>query len=157
MLWGFRWILEEKLAGSGGLGLMHSIDRDMSFIKSTGIRLIVTLTEERLETSPERYGLKGIHFPIADMGVPELIAAETLCHQVVTAIEGGNPCLFHCRAGLGRTGMMIVCTLVSMGHTAEKALSFVRTIHSGYVQSAAQLDFVQNYAKYVHTQGRITL
>ena len=144
---GFHWIIEGELAGSGKPGMLRPLEQDMSFLRSVGIGLVVTLTREVLKPPPGHFQMRGIHFPIVDMGIPELESTITLCQEVQHSIEMHNPVVFHCKAGLGRTGMMLACMLVLRGASAEEAIMTVRRVNSRYVQSAAQYDFVTAFAQ----------
>jgi len=58
----------------------------------------------------------------------------------------------HCLAGLGRTGTVAACLLVTRGRTAGESIAAVRAVRPGSVQSQAQADFVEAFAAY-HAGG----
>jgi atypical dual specificity phosphatase len=151
MLAEFRWILPGKLAGSARPGLLHPLEEDLRFLRRIGIGMVVTLTERPL---PDRVrepgvGLEWIHFPIPDMGVPTPRTAAGLVERAIEAISRGRPVLVHCHAGMGRTGTMLACVLVSLGSTPEQAVLEVRKRHPGYIQSACQERFIVHYSEHV--------
>jgi protein-tyrosine phosphatase len=58
----------------------------------------------------------------------------------------------HCRAGIGRTGLVVGCYLVRHGETGNEALLAIKqlrsSISSSWMQSPetdAQVDFVRNW------------
>jgi len=51
----------------------------------------------------------------------------------------------HCGAGLGRTGTVLACYLVSRGLTAEQAIGEVRLARPGAVEAVSQVAFVYAY------------
>lgn len=150
VLAGFRWILENRLAGSGRPGLLGPFEEDVAFIRRSGFGLMVTLTEQ---PSPAIEGISPLHFPIDDMGIPTPRLCEAACRTIVAAIEDGTRVLLHCRAGMGRTGLMAACVLITLGSSAEAALAEVRRINPGYIQSAAQERFVSHYERHLRSQA----
>jgi atypical dual specificity phosphatase len=122
------------------------MERDMALFAQLGIRLVVTLTEDPLDPSPEDYGFRSLHLPTPDMGAPEPAAALAVCREIALSISRGEPAVLHCKAGLGRTGTLLACTLVALGHTAEQAVAAVRRVCPLYIQSEVQEEFVARFA-----------
>ncbi len=57
-------------------------------------------------------------FPIADFGTPGDAQAFTdWVGRQAAALHAGTPMLLHCRAGIGRTGMVAICLLRALGFT----------------------------------------
>ena len=148
MLAGFRWILPGRIAGSARPGLLDELGNDLAFLRAEGVARIVTLTQRPLPPEAEDAGFELIHFPIADMGIPMPRACAELCGALVQDLEA-RPILLHCRGGLGRTGTIAACCLVSLGRDPEGALTDVRKINPNYVQSPAQVQFIRHYAKWI--------
>ena len=67
------------------------------------------------------------------------------------AIAAGRPVGVSCGAGLGRTGTMLACYLVSNGLDAEKAINEVRAKRPGSIETKAQSDAVHAYAGQLST------
>lgn len=149
MLDSFNWILPDRLAGSGLPGLMGDLDADLEWIRAAGIRHVISLTASALAEAL-RFDLVVHHFPVSDMGIPVPRKAMEICRIVLTAIERGEPVLVHCKAGLGRTGTILACCLVSLGWPAEEAVSHLRRINGYYVQTRTQETFVQHYADFLN-------
>jgi atypical dual specificity phosphatase len=158
MLTGFKWILPGRLAGAARPGMLDDLDRDLTFLKRSKIERIVSLTRLPLVTlgsvSPaELGGFEFIHFPIPDMGIPTPRACERLCRGLVADLDQ-HPTLLHCQGGLGRTGMVAACCLVTLGVGPELALRYVRGINSNYAQTVTQELFIEHYGAWLERRAR---
>ena len=153
MLCSFAWTIPNLLAGSGRPGLLNPLGDDMRFISELGIRLVVTLTEVLPPLSLELYGMRGIHFPVPDMGITVPRALEPICGDIVSSIARGEPVLVHCLAGLGRTGLLLACSLVAMGESPDRALTRVRQINRNYVQTQAQEQLIGHYSQFIEERA----
>ena len=145
MISGFRWIIDGKLAGSALPGLYGDHEKEIKFLKSCNVSHIVSLLEEEVS---DQFGddFFYYHFPIEDMKVPNALQAKKVLKQVRSWIENDQVVLFHCKAGLGRTGTMLACYMIDEGMTADEALEHVRRINPSYIQSDIQERFLRQYA-----------
>lgn len=127
--------------GDGFLAIMAcpSIEADapasIANIARLGIRMVVSLLEptearnlglenERLEVKAYEMGFKS--FPIPDMGLPASVEDFTqLTQMLFTQVNAGINTLVHCRAGIGRSGLMAAGVLLHTGMDAEKAFDYV--------------------------------
>ncbi|HXS27432.1 MAG TPA: ADP-ribosylglycohydrolase family protein [Steroidobacteraceae bacterium] len=65
-------------------------------------------------------------FPIRDHGIPAVPAHMTdILETIESALRSGRRVYVHCRAGIGRTGMVVGCLLVEHGSTGEQALELL--------------------------------
>jgi len=150
----FLWLRKGELAGSPRPGLLIELNYDLVALRRVGISVLVSLTTQPVDPVVlGQYDIKGIAFPIKDMGVPSIEATFKFCEQVGKLIEQGEAIAMHCKAGMGRTGTMLVAQLIWEGETALDALESARNIEPRWVQSETQVDFLEEFALAVANSG----
>jgi protein-tyrosine phosphatase/nicotinamidase-related amidase len=139
------WISSPRLAGSGGrIGMTllpgrkdrgRSLAEDLDVLAEADVHHILCLvTDEELEwagvpTLKEDAAARGIEvrqLPIRDQGVPSLHDADEATRWVLESVDAGEDVVLHCMGGLGRTGTLAACALVTRGASAEEAIAAVR-------------------------------
>lgn len=149
----FRWLRQGSLAGTPQPGLLVDITEDFQSLKRVGVTHLITLTEEPLDdTSCKDFNIKNIHFPIVDMEAPTLEDAGKLCATVAQLLEHNATIAYHCRAGIGRTGTMLVAQLIWEGMDDKTALKNARNIYTAWVQSDVQEEFLTKFYHWVTEQ-----
>lgn len=144
---GFRWIVPGVLAGCPQPGVVARVDYDLMLLERAGITHLITLTEEDMDQSAlRRFGLRNTHLSIFDRKVPSTSQMHMLLVRMQRLIDAGEVLAVHCKAGLGRTGLVLAAWMIRDGGlSAESALERLRKIHPGYVQSDEQLAFLHSY------------
>ena len=108
------------------------LDDSIQGLKLLGVDGMVSLLER-----PEQYelglaqqadccqahGLSYLNFPIPDRGLPITIKAVALAKQLYAEISTGKHLVIHCRAGIGRTGIIAGAVLVASGLDPQLALT----------------------------------
>jgi atypical dual specificity phosphatase len=153
----FLWLRKGQLAGTPRPGLMQDLVLDLEALKRVGVSVLVSLESEVDPIDPHEldvFGIKGMALPIKDMGSPSLDDAAALCAQIRQLIEKGESVAFHCKAGIGRTGTMLVANLIWEGVPALDALEYARKIEPRWVQSQDQVDFLERFEAFVHGAHR---
>ena len=142
----FRWLLDGRLAGMGRPGLLGQAADDVAALIDAGVILLITLTEQPPPWELLReVGLEARHLPVPDMGVPSIAGALSACDAALAAMARGAV-VFHCQAGLGRTGTLLAALLTRLGRNADQAIAEVRRSHRGYIQTEAQEQFLRRFA-----------
>jgi atypical dual specificity phosphatase len=142
--YGFSWIEKPLLAA---MARPSSLE-ELQWLRRQGIELLVSLTEEPLRRDwLDDAGLLAFNVPMEDMEAPTQEQLDR-CVSAITRATGRNMGVaVHCGAGLGRTGVVLACYLVSRGHPADNALMKVRRLRPGSIETDEQADAVAEFAR----------
>jgi|ERR1035438_3020378 hypothetical protein len=138
------WVLPGRLlAGEHPFGEDPADAQDrFAALRDAGINSFIDLTE--VGERPNYYRLlhrqaEYARFPIADTGVPK--DARQMLHiqaGIRAALAKERSIYVHCRAGIGRTGIVIGCFLVDEGMSGNAAL---KRLNALWRQSARSLSW----------------
>ncbi len=144
MIRNFSWLIEGEIAG---MAKPASSVNDFEFLREKGFEAIVSLSEIPLsEVLIEEFGFTVKHIPIRDFEAPTLEQIEDFVVFAEKVREEGKKLVVHCDAGIGRTGAMLACYLVSKGFGAEKAIEKVRIKRPGSIETANQEEVIIKFA-----------
>ena len=91
-------------------------------------------------------GIAVIRFPIADASVPvSLRDTGALVADIVGELRNERTVVVHCMGGLGRSGLIVACVLITLGASSSGAISSVRSARPGAIETAAQEEFVHGF------------
>lgn len=136
-----RFLAGEHPLSSNPDESFHRVSRLAEF----GIRHVIDLTEpfedKRFEYGQPSYDafigrvcvqrditMTRSRFPIPDFGAPDLSLMIRILNDIDLSISENLPVYVHCRAGIGRTGMVVGCYLVR--HTGMTGIAVLDTINS---------------------------
>lgn len=124
-------------------------ERALSGLAERGVRVLVNMHERAHDPRRlERHGLREIHLPVRDFAAPTPEQIERGVFAILEARTAGEAVAVHCGGGLGRTGTLLACYLVrSRGLGAEEAIGKVRASRPGSVETRAQIEAVEAYAR----------
>jgi len=108
-------------------------------LAEAGVRLVVNLHPK--EHDSERlasFGLSQLHLPVEDFTAPSQDQLQAGVAAMRGAVDAGTAVAVHGGAGLGRTGTLVACYLVSRGLSAEDAIATVRAARPGSIETPAQ-------------------
>ncbi len=133
-----------------------ALESDLLTLKNVGIDKILCLLEETesqqlgLRDQPslaEKAGIEFQRFPIPDYGVPDFLDLQVQITQILKDLENGKHLLVHCRGGVGRTGLICCCAMVTTGLNVPDAISLVTEKRGTQVpETPAQIDMIIRYA-----------
>ena len=139
-----NWLFPDRLLACaypwGPDGLAHLAER--------GIQVVVNLHERGHDPARlARLGLTEVHVPVADFTAPTPEQLASGVQAIKHALHDGQRVAVHCAAGLGRTGTLLACYLVSIGMEPDAAIARVRAARPGSVETAAQEAAVAEFAR----------
>ena len=128
------------------------LDEDLALLRKLGAEAMLTLLpggeltllqlgRDALEQACSTHGLDWRQAAIDDMDVPDRAFVEgwsAIGKWVERHLARGAAVSIHCRAGLGRTGMVAARFLVEQGVAADEAIAAIRSVRPGSIETAAQ-------------------
>jgi atypical dual specificity phosphatase len=138
----FSWLLEKRLAGVS----YPRSEQALALLQELGVRALLSVHEEALPSDLlAKYKLQAACIPVADYTAPTVEQIE----QAITIIDGflaqDFPVAVHCGAGIGRTGTILACYLVSQGYDASDAIERVRGERPGSIETSNQKAAIYEY------------
>ncbi|HHX88459.1 MAG TPA: protein phosphatase [Paracoccus sp.] len=136
-------------------GRSRDLAGDLAQLMRFGPGLVISLTgsdEMTLRGAgklPARLACAGIpwaHFPITDFGLPDAATDAgwpALSARVQAGLAKGERVFVHCKAGLGRSGMVVLRLMIEAGEAPDAALARLRACRPGTVETAAQEDWAR--------------
>ena len=154
-------IYKVKNIGSGTLSVMAKpvsgewIEDEFHGLKMLGIDVIVSLLEHDEEREVglreesnlcSKNGILFVSFPIPDRGLPDTTQARILSEKLLLEINNGKHIVIHCRAGIGRTGIISGAILKESGLDTNLALELISSSRGVQVpDTKEQENWLANY------------
>jgi protein-tyrosine phosphatase len=133
----------------------RDIEIDLDAIATWGAKLVLTLMEPaelrvlkvpHLGQEIQSRSMDWRHLPIADYSVPNEAFEQQWTMQgrkIREMLRNGDDVLVHCKGGLGRAGMIAARLLVELGMDPDEAISSVRRVRKGAIETPSQLALVR--------------
>ncbi|MGF1494002.1 MAG: cyclin-dependent kinase inhibitor 3 family protein [Microcoleaceae cyanobacterium] len=134
--------------------LAQDLDQLRSHYKTN---CLVSLIEQRelddvkiptLFSEAQARGMQTYWFPIPDMQVPVSVTEVVqVVKDILALLQQGQVVVVHCMGGLGRTGVIVSCCLVALGHEPDAAIAKVRQTREYTVETQQQEEFVAEFSQ----------
>jgi atypical dual specificity phosphatase len=138
-----KWVSSKVLCFGEKPGKWRSVQEDLEFLKTSGVRSILSLVEE--EPQLENYrsaGFDAHHVPVDDFHAPTMEQIE----DCIEYIDAHGPIYVHCYAGYGRAGTIAAAWLIKNGMSAIDAIRTIRNLRPGAIEVDVQFDALLEYA-----------
>ena len=141
----FGWVLENELGGSQGPVSLQGL----FFLYQQGVRAVIRMEERTIPADTGGYvDIVDMYEPVRDFTAPAQEQIQRMIDFInEQAVEGGRPVVVSCYAGVGRTGTVLACYLVSRGFAPSDAINEVRRLRPRSLQTPEQEAAVYEYAR----------
>ena len=132
----------------------RDLGKDLSAIIDWSADALVSLVEDHefdllkvsdFKDQAQRSPFQWFHLPIVDVSVPCEKFEREWAHagnEIRGILARGGKVVFHCRGGLGRTGLLAARLLVEFGLEPEEAIAQVRGARPGAIETKEQEQYI---------------
>ena len=140
----FGWILDNELGGAQGPAGM----RDLFYLYQQGVRAVIRMEQRTIPADSDgMLDLTDLYEPVPDFTPPGPEQIGRMLAFIDAQTGAGRPVAVTCYAGIGRTGTVLACYLVSRGAEPGDAVAEVRRLRPGSIQTPEQEAAVYQYAR----------
>lgn len=132
------------------------LTEDVAHYSTLGVSLVLSLMEisesHECGLQNEREMLSGVgiefsNFEIKDRGLPNLADFRKLIRGLYIQVSEGASLAVHCRAGIGRSGVVASCLLIEDGADPQRAIDMVSAARRVSIpDTQEQFDFIMDYS-----------
>ncbi|WP_299845308.1 protein-tyrosine phosphatase family protein [uncultured Jannaschia sp.] len=138
------------------------LEEDIQYYRSMGVDLIVSMLEHdeaiELLLNHEQIicfanGLNFVHLPTPDRGLPEKKEFMELISLIRKRLGRNEGIAVHCRAGIGRSGILVCSVLAGFVGSVTKSIEIVSAARGVQVpDTAGQLQFIEDIVRELGTR-----
>jgi protein-tyrosine phosphatase len=97
----------------------------------------------KLPEIADEFEIKLLRYPLVDAETPKNFDTMNLITKTIQQnFEAGNTIIIHCLAGLGRSGMVAACWLVTRGFSGQEAINHIQTFRKNSLFLECQQRFI---------------
>ncbi|MGA8764954.1 MAG: dual specificity protein phosphatase family protein [Candidatus Sulfotelmatobacter sp.] len=137
---------------------------DVAAWKRAGVDVVFSLLTPQEETDLDlsseareflALGMQFVAFPISDRQVPGSEAKlAAVLEKLDASLSAGKNAVVHCRQGIGRSGLVAACLLITKGLSPGAAIENVSAARGVTVpETAEQRDWIDRYAAALATRN----
>jgi atypical dual specificity phosphatase len=93
------------------------------------------------------FGMKDKHFPIPEFTAPSETQIEQITKLVKDKLNEGQKVAVSCGAGIGRTGTILTCILISLCNTVEEAYEIMKNARREAFETIDQREAILKFAQ----------
>jgi len=133
-----------------------NLQTNLQALRDNGADKILCLLEDvesselglqKQEALTQAIGMEFQRFPIPDYGVPDFLDLQVQITRIGKDLSNGRHVLVHCRGGVGRTGLICCCLMLTTGISVPDAISIVTRQRGEQVpETPEQIDMLIRYA-----------
>jgi len=136
----------------------RDLGKDLDLLVNTySCQVLVTLLRDQemvdintpnLKQEVLNRGIIWKHFPIQDKWIPKKMEGLVdLVEFVIEQLQQGKTVVAHCNGGKGRSGTLLVATLVALGRSVDEAIMILRKTRDGTIRNPVQIGYVKRFKK----------
>ena len=135
------WFADDRVAACA-----YPAEATLGELARVGVVALINLHERPHDPAAlARHGLAQIHLPVRDFTPPTPAQLAAGVASIDDTLAAGGRVAIHCAAGLGRTGTLLACWLVSRGAVPDDAIAAIRAARPGSVETQEQIAAVRAY------------
>ena len=121
------------------------------FLEKEGISLLVTLSpDSRPPSFKDVKHMRNKEFFIKEFRGADVNLLSQIVDTIAEEISANGKVAVHCRAGNGRTGMVLAAYFIKyQNYTAREAIRHIRTLRRGSIETRSQEESLRAFENYL--------